>query len=98
MNKNMASYQNPQLNQEQKCQTSFCTSSVPPEDESPRLPWQSYLEQHRHSEGKLTDLPQSSASESYAFVPTPTSDKDNPMFRPDLMLYKVQKLTKTMKS
>src|SRR6266852_5470675 len=44
------------------------------------------------------DVPRSSTSESCAFVPTLTSDKDNPMFRPDPMLFKVRKLTEKLKS
>ena len=48
-------------------------------------------------DSKLTDLPRLSASESYAFVPTPSSKEDNPLFRPDPMLYKVRKLTKTLR-
>ena len=76
----------------------FRAPSIPSEEESPRLPRRSFLEQHRVSEGEVTDVPRSSASESYAFVPTPSSEEENPMFRPDPALFNIRKLTESMKS
>ena len=77
--------------------TPLYAPSIPSDNEGPGLPRRNMPNQHKWFNSELTDLPQSSASESYVFVPMPSSEEDNPLFRPDPMLYKVWKLTKTLR-
>ena len=72
--------------------------TIPSEDESLELPRRNFPAQAKRTEGLTTSLPHSSASESYAFVPTPDREEENPLFMPDPALFKVRKLTEDMKA
>src|ERR1700733_9452337 len=74
------------------------TPTIPSEDECLELPRRNFPMQSRRAEDFTASQPQSSASGSYAFVGTPNSEDDNPMFAPDPVLFQVRKLTQFMKA
>ena len=77
--------------------TPIYAPTIPSEDESPELPRRNFPTSSKRAEMFSPSVPQSSASGSYAFVHTPNSEEDNPMFQPDSALFRVRKLTEAMK-
>src|ERR1700733_12481894 len=77
--------------------TPIYAPTIPSEDESPELPRRNFPTSSKRAEMFSPSVPQSSASGSYAFVHTPNSEEDNPMFQPDPVLFRVRKLTEAMK-